>query len=179
MPLFQRYSDRDSINMIKNGNENALIPLFQRNFMDVEYILEQKGKAKLAAPLLQDALIVLWEEAQNPDFSTTFDINKWILNKIETALNEAELTGSEPKVLKVANDENEEEKLVEIYNYMKYLPEICRSILFYTYFEKWNEKKISDKLETVRQKELIEKRYQCKRKFSQLIKRNFSLRNLI
>ena len=78
-----RESDQRIIERIRQGDESALVHLFHNNILMVrKFVLENSGRSEDADDMLQDALIVLWENVVRGQFDLTSKISTYVYSVV-------------------------------------------------------------------------------------------------
>ncbi len=76
-------SDRQIIDRMRRGDESALAQLYRSNILMVrKFVLDNSGREEDAEDMLQDALIVLWENVARGDFDLTSKISTYVYSVV-------------------------------------------------------------------------------------------------
>lgn len=163
---------------VAEGNEQALIALFERNYVSVRNrLLPEDATDEEMVNALQDAVIEYWEQAPHAEDESYNAPDQWVTARAIVLWEEQKQMQEAPTADQISQ-RNYEEKLNQLAKYVRYLETPCKSLLHGWYFERWNVEQIG-KVTGYRAQEVEERVMQCKYKLNQLIKRNFNLRNLL
>ena len=84
--FFQKQTDEEVVQLIRQGNKNILLQLYKTHFASVQKFIESSGGNKGdAEELLQDALTQLWTEVNLPEFSIPFTLKDYLMHKVRAA----------------------------------------------------------------------------------------------
>ncbi|MFA6542504.1 MAG: sigma-70 family RNA polymerase sigma factor, partial [Bacteroidota bacterium] len=82
--LFFLRSDAHILDLMKKGDDDALVQLFDSNKrMVVSYILKNNGSEEDADDMLQEAVIVLWENVRSGRFEYTSKLSTYIFAVVQ------------------------------------------------------------------------------------------------
>ena len=77
--LFFLTSDAKVLDLIRKGDEEALVALYESNRRPVlEYVTRNHGTADDAGDMLQDALVILWERVRSGRFEQKAKLSTFI-----------------------------------------------------------------------------------------------------
>lgn len=177
-------SDQKLIERIRAGDENVLVGLYHNNIAMVrKYVLENSGRPEDAEDMLQDALIVLWENVCRKDFDLTSKIstylysvvrNKWLreINKrrigkvspVDEQALESETIDSLRRMIR-----SEEFKI--ILRCIEKMGPTCRRVLTMFYLEEKGMEDIARALHFSNTDVAKAKKWQCKKELEALVKK--------
>ncbi len=180
-------SDRKVIERIRNGDERALVDLYHSNIIMVrKYVLDNSGRPEDAEDMLQDALIVLWENVCHKSFDLTSKIstyiysvvrNKWLreinkrkVGKVTTV--DDNLADAEP--LDALKTVIRSEEFQVILNNINNLGPTCRKVLTMFYLEERGMEDIARALNFSNTDVAKAKKWQCKKELEALVKKAMS-----
>lgn len=183
-------SDKDLLQQIKQGDRQALVLLYERNFQAIRnHIRQNSGGETDADDILQEAVIVVWQQAQRKDFGLTSKLdtlifgiakNLWLkeLRKRKRVVSKTE--DSEFPSQWESEDESmrEEENSAILVKYVQQLSEACRDILYLFYFDRLEMDEIAQRLNFANADTVKAKKYQCKKKLEELIKKDYKVEDL-
>ena len=186
----QQPTDSEVLNAIKQGDQRMLLYLYKRNFDPVRsYICKNSGSVADAEDILQDSLVIFWQNVQKEDFSLSskpetyiYAIAKNIWLKQLRKNGRMHLTDFENDLSIDVSDKTEEysdEKYVILSRYLTQIGETCRTLLSYFYFEQWDMEQIAEKMQFANADTAKAKKYQCKKKLESLIKKHYSAEDLL
>ena len=185
----QAPSDAEVLANIRGGDKDMLVYLYARNRNSIRNLLRKNsGNDHDAEDILQEAVIVLWQQAGKPDFNLTSKLdtyiyaiarNLWLkqLRKRKNMVNEAEMVYDEKADHKDPFSDNDSG--VILVKYVKMLSESCRDVLSLFYFDRLEMEEIALRLNFANADTVKAKKYQCKKKLEELIKRDFVKEDLL
>ena len=179
-------SDQKIVERIRGGDESALVQLYHNNIAMVrKYVTDNSGHEEDAKDMLQDALIVLWENAAHGDFDLTSKISTYIYsvvrNKWLREINKRRVG----KVSSLDNYEVAEERIDALKNIihkeeykviLKCIDEMgdtCRKVLVMFYLEERGMEEIARAMKFSNSDVAKAKKWQCKKELEKLVKRYF------
>lgn len=191
-------SDEQILRKIREGNQDMLVKLYERNFNTIRtYILRNNGQDADAEDVLQEALVILWQQAQKPEFTLSAKLDTFIFaiaknlwlkilrknNRITNQDFQEEKNSALYFSFTDANDgsqnQPEEERYKILYQYLKQLGETCKQILELFYFDGLDMEQIAVKLSFANAQTAKTKKYQCKKKLEEMIKKNYKIEDLL
>ena len=173
MRLFAADSEKVLIERIRANDRTILSELFLRYQKMVEgYIRNNGGSADDAEDLLQEAIVVLWQKAAQPDFSLTAKVSTFVMavakNKWLAELRKRRrISDSEPDQEPVSEDPSsldlvlEAEKVERVRNALDSLNPVCRQLLMLFYFEERSFRDIAEVMKFANANVAKAKKYQC------------------
>lgn len=169
-------SDQEIIEQIRKGDESALEFLYKKNYrMMVKLVLKNSGTEEEAKDVYQDALVVLWQKAKNPEFILSSKISTYLYSvcmnlwrkelerKSKLTSNEGVDPGEEMPL-------EEQEKSQLIQNCLNELGDTCKQILLYYYFDRLSMAEIAEKMGFANADTAKTKKYKCKKELDIKIK---------
>ena len=82
-----KVSDKSILVRIKSGDESALEYLYKKNYrVMVSLVMKNNGSEDEARDVFQDALIVFWQKANDPDFQLTSKISTYLYSVCQNLL---------------------------------------------------------------------------------------------
>ena len=185
----QALSDSEVLENIRRGDRDMLVHLYERNRNSIRNLLRKNsGNDHDAEDILQDSVIVVWQQAQKSDFSLSSKLdtyiyavarNLWLkqLRKNKNMVNEAEMQINEKADHKDSFSENDSGSI--LIKYVKMLSDSCRDVLSLFYFDGLEMEEIALRLNFANADTVKAKKYQCKKKLEDLIKRDFIKEDLL
>lgn len=176
-------NNENLITRIKNGEREVLVDLFKQNeAMIKKYVFEHQGEAEDAEDILQDAVIVLWQNARKPDFKLEvkpstyiFAICKnlwskrWKKNQRQSHLEVLEVT-EKP----LSNESQLEElDLSIVRNLLNEMGELCRKILLMFYFDGFDMNTIAEANDLANSNVAKSKKHQCLKTLANQVKEKY------
>jgi RNA polymerase sigma factor (sigma-70 family) len=183
-PLFFLNDDSKLLDALRNGNDQALAELFQKNRRPItSLVVRNQGTEDDAEDILQEALVVLWENIQSGLFQYQAKLSTYIYatakniwfrrlarrRKELPATNEAFEVASEDATPQEELEENE--RISAIQGAMGQIGNPCRDILLLYYWEEQSMEEIALRLGFANADTVKSKKYQCKRALERLVKK--------
>ena len=175
-------SDQKIIELLRSGNERVLNMLYDRYLrMITRYVCDNSGTDSDAEEVLQDALIILWENVQRKDFELKSRLstylyavakNKWLqeLNR-RKRLTTLDSVSSNPGNEVPVDEQLLEEETVEIIKRcIEQLQPLCQSVLIAYYYEGKTMQEICEITGLANENVAKSKKYQCKKELERLVK---------
>ncbi len=180
-------SDQQVIRRIRQGDESALVHVYRTNIVMVrKFILDNSGREEDADDMLQDALVVLWENVTHGDFDLTSKIstyvysvvrNKWLREiskrKIGKTSNVDDYVVAEERI-DVLKDIVHREEYQIILKCISDLGSTCRKVLTMFYLEEKGMEEIARELKFANTDVAKAKKWQCKKELENLVKKAMS-----
>ena len=176
-------NNENLISRIKAGDRQVLVDLFKQNeAMIKKYIFEHQGEAEDAEDILQDAVIVLWQNARKQNFvldvkPSTYIysicknlwIKRWKKNQRQSHLEVVEV--------KEKNDNSaehfEEMDLSIVRDLLNEMCELCRKILMMFYFDGFDMNTIAEANELANSNVAKSKKHQCLKTLAGQVKQKY------
>ncbi len=170
-----------AIERLQQGDREVLIELYKENERMVrKYIMENSGTSDDAEDLLQDALVILWQNARKPNFELhaktstyLFAIvrNQWLKNleKRKRENGSLEIAGEGPSTF--LDDSRMDLKIVR--DHLNEMGELCRKILLMYYFDGFDMQTIAEANELANANTAKSKKYQCLKDLGNTIKSKY------
>jgi RNA polymerase sigma factor (sigma-70 family) len=169
-------SDSRILEQIRNGDEQALVTLFEKNRTPVTaFVVRNSGTRDDAEDLLQEAVIVLWERVRSGRFHYSSALSTFI---IATARNKwLRLLARKRKELPMMPDGNEfasedvssldivieEEEALKLREALEKLGDPCKTILLLYYYDQCSMQEIAQRMGFANADTVKSKKYQCKK----------------
>ena len=182
-PLFFLSEDARILDLIRRGDEEALVRLYRSNRKAIEaFVAKNNGSHDDAEDLLQEALVILWERVRAGRFEYNAKLNTFLyatvkniwLRRLARQRREIPSTGDLPQM---ANQdpsileeliESEQAKLIQ--DALNKLGEPCRKLLLLFYWEELSMEEIAQEMGFANAKTVKSKKYQCKKALEKLLK---------
>ncbi|MFQ5638378.1 MAG: RNA polymerase sigma factor [bacterium] len=180
------FPEKEFINRIKSNDRTVLGELFVRyEKMVMSYITQHGGNAADAEDMLQEAIIVLWQNVCSGNFKLTSKLstyllavakNKWMAEKRKRSkiqnggLSDTTPDDSPTSLEMVVNKEN----TGFLQQAMDTLKPVCKKLLLLFYFEERSLQDISKILGFANADVAKSKKYQCKRALENILRRELA-----
>lgn len=182
--LFEKkISEKKLFEELKAGNDKALIQLYNDNYTMVRnYIMRNNGKTEDVEDMLQEAVVVVWENVRKKEFELSSLLSTYLmgivknmwLKKLSKA---ARIDFDNDKVTALRKGYHQEfgnEKLRVVGLMMDRLDEGCRQILTLFYFKDLETQKIAEIMQFANSDVVKSKKYQCFKKLQALFEENYN-----
>jgi RNA polymerase sigma factor (sigma-70 family) len=176
------HSDARILDLMKKGDDDALVQLFESNKrMVISYILKNNGTEEDADDMLQEAVIVLWENVRSGRFEYTSKLSTYIFavvqNMWKRKLSRAkrEIPGGTETDESIADDPSaldlmiNEEQVQQMRAALRRLDEVCRRLLLLFYWEECSMEEISRRMKFANAETAKSKKYQCKKALEKIL----------
>ncbi len=168
---------------IRSGDREVLIELYKAHEkMTIRHVIDNSGHAEDAQDMLQEALVVLWQNARKPEFDLTVKPstylnavikNLWLkqLSKRKYLKDESYISGKE-----VALNPNPIETLdyTLVHKALDNLGDTCRNILMMFYFDGFDMKTIAEAIGFANTDVAKSKKHQCMKQLEVIIKKSYN-----
>lgn len=179
-------SDQKIIERIRNGDEKALAGLYRNNIAMVrKYVIDNSGREDDAQDMLQDALVVLWENVTHGNFDLTSKIstylysvvrNKWLREinkrKVGKVISLEDYEVVEERIDALRSIIHKEEYLV-ILKCIDQMGATCRKVLTMFYLEEKGMEEIARVLRFNNTDVAKAKKWQCKKELEKIVRKQF------
>lgn len=174
---------------LKEGHREALLELYKHNFnMVKQFVLRNQGSTEDAEDLLQEALVVLWQNVHKAEFALTVRIstylmaivkNKWLKNLSKSGrMAGEELMPLNAEAINSHGTGNSMDMKI-IAESLDQLGENCRQILIHFYYDGLDMVNIAKMMNFANADTAKAKKYQCFKKLEELVKKKYSLSDFI
>jgi RNA polymerase sigma factor (sigma-70 family) len=181
--LFFLNSDSRILDLMKKGDEDALVTLYESNRrMVMSFVLRNNGTADDAEDLLQEAVIVLWERVRSGRFEYTAKLSTFIFATVQNiwrrrlAKMKREIPGDLKGSMIVSDSASqldvmiEDEQSVKIAAALIKVGEPCKTLLLLFYWEEKSMDDIAQKLNFANADTVKSKKYQCKKALEKILR---------
>jgi len=179
----KKYSDPEIITEIRKGNKDVLVYLYRENYPIIRsYIQKNSGKSEDIEDVLQEAIVVVWQNVMKPEFELTSKLNTFLYaiakntwlkhlnkNKRQEPIADKHV---QIHVTKESSMESMDSRIVV--EYMQKLGDTCRDLLHLFYFDGLDMTEIAERLGFNNSDTAKAKKYQCFKKLEVMVKANYS-----
>jgi RNA polymerase sigma factor (sigma-70 family) len=180
--------DQQWLERLQSGDQEVLVLLYKNNHTMIRsYVLKNQGRNEDAEDLLQDALIVLWQKAQQGNFVLSSKLSTYIMavckNLWLKRLGKQQRLEGEDKILPhlhvTADNFSEISDFKHLQKAMDEIGETCKKLLMMFYFDGNDMEQIARKMQFANADTAKAKKYQCFKKLETLIKSRFNKSDFI
>jgi RNA polymerase sigma factor (sigma-70 family) len=186
----EKPTDQQVLDRIKKGDQKMLLLLYKRNVDPVRsYIIRNNGNTADVEDMLQESLVILWQNVQKAEFvlSSKLDTyiyaiakNLWLKQLRKNGrMHLSDFESDHSPDIADTTEEYNDDKYTVLAKYLQQLGETCRTILSYFYFEQWDMEQIAEKMQFANADTAKAKKYQCKKKLESLIKQHYTAEELL
>lgn len=180
----QQPDEQEIIERIRANDRSVLGEIFiQYEKMVFTYIKTHGGGEADAEDILQESIIVLWQNAVSDKFELASKIGTYVMgiakNKWRTELRKRKRLAGDEAMDSYAVDDNsaieqvlEKEKATIIQQALGAINPVCKKLLLLFYFEQRNLADIAKILNFANPNVVKSKKYQCKKAFEQELKKS-------
>jgi RNA polymerase sigma factor (sigma-70 family) len=178
------FLDRDAriLDLIRKGDEEALVMLYQSNQKVIRgFVTSNSGFPDDAEDMLQEALVILWQRVRSGRFEHVAKLDTFIFATVKNlwlrhlARKRREVRGALNPDDVALDDPSSLERLVEneqsaaIGRALERLGEPCRTLLLLFYWEERSMADIATALGFANADTVKSKKYQCKKALRQML----------
>lgn len=181
-------TEQEILSRLQSGDQEALVELYRSNFAMVKsHVLKNNGVVEDAEDLLQEALVVLWQNVRKPDFELTVRISTYIMAVCKNLwLKQLSKTGrmmGEELIQPQMHSENPVEgramDLRKIHEALDQLGDTCRNLLIMFYFDGYDMDAIARQMNFNNSDTAKAKKYQCFKKLEEIVKKRYSMSDFL
>lgn len=170
-----QYTDSQFIDGLRNGNSEVLSTLYKKYYNIVlKFIVNNSGSEQAAQDIYQETVIVLYENAQKPDFQLSCQLQTYMYSIAKRLwLKQLKQNGKtflfkedeENEVADVNEDlhshEEKEKEIVKLNKSLEELGEPCASLMKDFYVLKLNMEEIAEKFGYTNSDNAKNQKYKC------------------
>lgn len=180
------FRERNIVERIRKNDRAVLGELFVRyEKMIGNYIVTHGGSDADAEDILQEAIIVLWQKANNDDFQLTSKVSTFLMaiarNKWMAEMRKRKRWVNQDPDLNLADDNDSlldgliaDERIASVREALDSMNEVCKKVLIMFYFEERSLDSIAKDLGFSNAGVAKSKKYQCKKAFEERLKKVFN-----
>lgn len=183
VPLFFLNEDARILDLIREGDEEALIKLYDSNRKPIEaFVARNHGSRDDAEDMLQEALVILWERVRSGRFQHQAKLNTFLFATVKNiwlrrlARQKKEFPSVVELDQSVDDNPSPLERLIEgeqaklVRHALDTLGDPCRKLLLLFYWEEMTMEEIAEELGFANAETVKSKKYQCKKALEKLLK---------
>jgi RNA polymerase sigma factor (sigma-70 family) len=183
----RHYSDTEILQEIRSGNQQILLYMFEENYSSIKkYVLSNSGSVEDVDDVLQEAIIVVWQNAVKEEFQLSSQLNTYIyaivkniwLKSLKKKQREVNIHDNEyDHINPVSQGQSQYDRKV-LLDCMTEIGETCKQLLSYYYFDGYNMTQIGELLGFNNADTVKAKKYQCLKRLQEIIKGRFGKHDL-
>lgn len=179
--------DLTILERIKEGDESVLVYLYKKHYTMVKnFILQNNGDKSVVDDIMQDTVIAVWKNANQPSFLLQAKLSTYILAIAKNLWFKELKKRSKFKLVDETNhldngselqkDTMDQHIVLEMVNQMD---ETCKRLLSYFYFDGLSTKIIAEKLDFANADTVKSKKYQCFKKLQASVLKKYNKADFI
>lgn len=181
-------SEQKLLQRLQSGDQEALVDLYHANFPMVKnYVAKNNGVVEDAEDLLQDALVVLWQNCRKPGFELTSKISTYIMAVcknlwLKQLSKSGRMMGEElikPQMHSESHNEGKDMDLKKVHEALDELGDTCKNILVMFYFDGYDMDAIAKAMSFNNSDTAKAKKYQCFKKLEEIVKKRYSMTDFL
>jgi len=166
---------------LEQGDREVLVELYRENErMIKKYVLENNGDTQDAEDLLQEALVVLWQNARKPDFKLEAKASTYLfavvrnlwLKQLDKRKRNTKLEDSHEQTKKT-EDKHATFDLALVRKELNSMGDLCRKILLMYFFDGYDMKTIAEANNLSNANTAKSKKYQCLKELTNQVKSQY------
>ncbi len=171
--------EKEIFDKICSGDEGALDLVYTKYYrMMTKLIVNNSGTEQEAKDIYQEALVVFWQKAVSGNLVMTSKMSTYIYsvcyNLWRKELERKKRHTNEQKDSYEFQDHDKAERIKIIGECVNELDDTCKKVLTYFYFDGRSMNEIAEKLGFANTNTAKTKKYKCKKKLDELVKRKYS-----
>lgn len=180
--------DQLILSRLRNADKTVLVELYKKQLPVVRnYVLKNNGSEDDAQDLLQDSLVILWQNSHKTGFELTAKVgtylmaicrNLWLkqLNKNSRMTSEEQIQENQWATLP---QEGKSMDLKIINQCMDALGDTCKTLLTHFYFDGMDMESIAQTMNFANADTAKAKKYQCFKKLESIVKSKYSIEDFL
>jgi RNA polymerase sigma factor (sigma-70 family) len=176
------------IERLRGGDQEVLVELYKSNFTMVKtYVARNNGVIEDAEDLLQDALVVLWQNVRKPEFELTSKISTYLMAIcknlwLKQLSKNSRMMGEElilPQAHSTSPGHGQSMDLKKIGDALDEMGDTCRELLVMFYFDGYDMDAIAKNLGFNNADTAKAKKYQCFKKLEEIVKKRYRMSDFL
>lgn len=183
----RHYSDTEILQEIRAGNQQILIYLFEENYSSIKkYVLQNNGGIEDVDDLLQEAVIIVWQNSAKPEFQLSSALRTYLYAIVKNLW--LKMLKKKQRVVNIHQNEYDHINPVlqgpsqfdrkVLLNCMDELGATCKQLLSYYYFDGYSMSQIGELMGFNNADTVKAKKYQCLKRLQEIIKQRFNKHDL-
>ena len=181
--LFFLNTDAKILDLMRRGNEEALVMLYESNRRSVfAYVTRNSGTENDAEDMLQEALVVLWERVRTGQFEYTAKLSTFVYGVVKRMwsrrlahrrrepLSELDPEEHSDGALSVLDDLIECEEAELVRQALDKIGDQCQKLLKLFYWEELSMEEIAINMGFANAETAKAKKYQCKKALEKVLR---------
>ncbi len=179
--------DQRTLDRIKQGDESVLVDLYKKHYAMVRnFILKNNGDEDVVDDIMQDTVIAVWKNANQPTFLLQAKLSTYIMAIAKNLWFKELKKRSKFKLVDETNHLNAGSELQPnkmdsgiMAQMIEEMDETCRKLLSYFYFDGFSTQIIAEKLNFANTDTVKSKKYQCFKKLQTSVLAKYSKADFI
>lgn len=177
-----QYTSDEILVRLRQGDRDVLVELYKANeTMISKYIKDQNGRTEDAEDLLQEALVVLWNNAKNPNFELTAKPSTYLYAIVKNlwlkSVEKNKRITSEDQIPTNAHSiQQESDKIMDhsiVRKMLNQMGETCRQVLLMFYYDGLDMQTIAKANNFANADVAKAKKHQCLKELEKKVKQKF------
>ena len=177
-----QYTSDEILVRLRQGDRDVLVELYKANeTMISKYIKDQNGRTEDAEDLLQEALVVLWNNAKNPNFELTAKPSTYLYAIVKNlwlkSVEKNKRITSENQIPTNAHSiQQESDKIMDhsiVRKMLNQMGETCRQVLLMFYYDGLDMQTIAKANNFANADVAKAKKHQCLKELEKKVKQKF------
>ena len=179
----KQFSDSEVIDQIKKGNQQVLVYLFEQNYSSIKkFVLQNSGRHDDVDDLLQEAVIVVWQNALKPEFVLSSQLNTYLYaivknlwyKQLKKKERQTNIQADEYDHIGATEDKQNLFDKKVIQSCINEIGYTCKNLLSHYYFDGYNMSQIAEIMGFNNADTAKAKKYQCLKKLQDLVKTRYN-----
>ncbi len=179
--------DASILDMIRRGDEQALVRLYELNRKMVSsFVARNNGTHDDYEDLLQEALVILWERVRAGRFEYSSKLSTFIFGTVKNIWLRKLARARREVPIDLQSEEHEDpqetaldelidsEEASAVKQALERIGDVCKEILLLYYWEECSMEEIATKLGFANAETAKSKKYQCKKALEKMLKQTLN-----
>ncbi len=179
--------DASILDMIRRGDEQALVRLYELNRKMVSsFVARNNGTHDDYEDLLQEALVILWERVRAGRFEYSSKLSTFIFGTVKNIWLRKLARARREVLIDLQSEEHEDpqetaldelidsEEASAVKQALERIGDVCKEILLLYYWEECSMEEIATKLGFANAETAKSKKYQCKKALEKMLKQTLN-----
>ena len=182
LPIFFMNDDAHILNLMKNGDEEALVIVYKQNRAMVTSLVKRNGGSDDDADdVLQESVIILWEKVRSGRFEQSSKLSTFIFAVAKNVWSRKRFKKQREQPTEFESDSFdsfeqssletmiESERSASIAKALEQLGDPCKTLLVLYYWEEQSQEDIAVQMGFANAKTVKSKKYTCKKMLEKIL----------